>query len=125
MGNKLMAVFFMALIASGASFAGADNQYLGGKSLRVAGYLNDIANANDRDLCAGDVRIAAAYLQLAGYALTREKVQSAFVSLAYAQNELKEISYNRSYCALLAPKIKPYLAEVIVIQGEPDATNAA
>jgi len=57
--------------------------------------------------------------------LSRDKVQSASVSLVYAQNELKEISYNRSYCALLASNIKPYLAEVILIQGELDAQNVA
>jgi len=57
--------------------------------------------------------------------LSRDKVQSASVSLVYAQNELKEISYNRSYCALLAANIKPYLAEVILIQGELDARNVA
>lgn len=124
MNNKLIAGFIMTLMASQASFASGDNQYLSGKSLRVAEHLNEIAKVNDSDLCAGDVRIAAAYVQSAGFALSRDKVQSASVSLVYAQNELKEISYNRRYCARLASNIKPYLAEVILIQGELDANRA-
>jgi len=123
MNNKLIVGFIMALMASQTSFANGDNQHLGRQSIRLAEHLNEIARVSDRDLCAGDVRIAAAYVQSAGYALSRDKVQSASVSLVYAQNELKEISYNRSYCALLASNIKPYLAEVILIQGELDAQN--
>ena len=115
----------MTLMASQVSFANGDNQHLGKQSINVAVHLNEIANIHDSDLCAGDVRIAAAYVQSAGYALSRDKVQSASVSLVYAQNELKEISYNRSYCALLASNIKLYLAEVILIQGELDAQNGA
>lgn len=124
MNNKLIAGFIMTLMVSQASFASTDNQHLGRQSINVAAHLNEIAKVHDSDLCAGDVRIAAAYVQSAGYALSRDKVQSASVSLVYAQNELKEISYNRSYCALLASNIKPYLAEVILIQGELDAKNA-
>ena len=123
MNNKLIAGFIMTLMVSQASFASGDNQHLGRQSLRVAEHLNEIAKVHDSDLCAGDVRIAAAYVQSAGYALSRDKVQSASVSLVYAQNELKEISYNRSYCARLASNIKPYLAEVIMIKGELDAQN--
>ena len=125
MNKALIAGLIMTLMASQASFASGDNQYLSGQSLRVADHLNEIAKVNDRDLCAGDVRIAAAYVQSAGFALSRDKVQSASVSLVYAQNELKEISYNRRYCARLASTIKPYLAEVILIQGELDANRAA
>lgn len=125
MNNKLIAGFIMTLVASQVSFASGDNQYLSWQSLRVADHLNEIAKVNDRDLCAGDVRVAAAHVQSAGFALSRDKVQSASVSLVYAQNELKEISYNRSYCAPLASNIKPYLAEVILIQGELDAKNVA
>jgi hypothetical protein len=123
MNNKLIAGFIMALMVSQASVASGDNQHLGGQSLRVAAHLNEIAHLNDSDSCAGDVRIAAAYVESAGYALSRDKVQTASVSLVYAQNELKEISYNRSYCAIMASKIKPYLAEVILIKGELDAQN--
>lgn len=123
MNKKLIAGFIMTLMASQASFANGDNQYLSRKSLRVAEHLNEVAKLNDSDSCAGDVRIAGAYVQSAGYALSRDKVQTASVALVYAQNELKEITYNRSYCALLASNIKPYLAEVILIRGELDAQN--
>lgn len=125
MTNTLMAGFIIALMASQASYASGENHYLSGASLRVAEHLNEIAKASDSDLCAGDIRIAAAYVQSAAYALHKDKIQTASVSLVYAQNELKEISYNRSYCAILAPNVKPYLAEVILIQGELNAQNAA
>lgn len=123
MNNKLVAGFMMTLMVSQVSFASGNNQHLTGKSMSVAAHLNEIAKVHDSDLCAGDIRIAAAYLQSAGYALSEDKVQRASVSLAYAQNELKEISYNRNYCTLLASNIKPCLAEVILIQGELDAKN--
>ncbi len=125
MNKTLIAGFVMALMASQASFASGDSHYLGDKSLRVAERLKDMARINDSDLCTGDIRIAAAYVQSAGYALLGNKVQTASVSLVYAQNELREISYNRSYCATLSSNIKPYLAEVILIKGELDAQNVA
>jgi hypothetical protein len=131
MNTKLIAGFIMTLIVSQASFATGDNQQLGRHSLRVAEYLNEIAQVNDKDMCAGDVRIAAAYLQSAGNALSRDKVQSASVSLVYAQNELKEISSARSYCAKIAAQVKPYFVKVILIKSalenetlpEPDQTS--
>lgn len=125
MNKTLIAGFIMTLVASQASFASGDNHHLSTKTLRIAEHLNQVANIHDSDLCVGDVRIAAAYVQSAGYALSRDKIQTASVSLVYAQNELKEISYNRSYCAVFAPTMKSFLAEVILIQGEIVTQNMA
>lgn len=125
MNTKVIAGFIMTLMATQASFASGDTQHLGRQSARIAAHLNETARVHESDLCAGDVRIAAAYMQSASYALSREKVPTASVSLVYAQNELREISYNRSYCAALAPSIKPFLAEVILIQGELNAQSGA
>lgn len=123
MSNALIAGFIIALTATQTSFAGGENHHFGQQSLRVAEQLKEIARENDSDLCAGDIRIASAYAQSAGYALHRDKVSTATVALVYAQNELREISYNRSYCATLSSRIKPILAEVILIKGELDALN--
>lgn len=125
MNKKIIAGLIITLLASQASFARVDTHHLGRKALEVSDYLNNIAKASKKDLCAGDVRIAAAYVQSAGYAMLRNKIDSASVSLVYAQNELKEIGYNRSYCALLSSDIKSSLAEVILIKGELDAQNAS
>lgn len=123
MNKKLIAGFVIAALASQVSFAG-DNHYLSRKSLSLASELQEIAKTNGEDLCAGDVLVAGSYVQSAGRALSSDSVQNARVSLVYAQNELKEISNHRSYCAGLASKVKPYLAEVIVIQSELEVEQA-
>ncbi|MGL6029430.1 MAG: hypothetical protein ACRC0B_02880 [Legionella sp.] len=125
MNKKLIAGCLMGLMVSQVSLARVDIEHLGRKALDVAGHLNNIAKANGQDLCAGDVRIAAAYVESAGHAMLRDKIDSASVSLVYAQNELKEISYNRSYCALLSSDVKSSLAGVILIKGELEAKKAA
>jgi sensor c-di-GMP phosphodiesterase-like protein len=80
--------------------------------------LNQIAEDNRTDLCSGDVLIAAAYLESSGAELQHHKKDRALVSMTYGHNELKEISNVRSYCAYLSPKVKPFLARVIVMKSE-------
>lgn len=123
MKKKLIVGFFLTILASSVSFAGFDNTDLSRQSLNVAGELEHLSQSNNKDLCSGDILVASAYVKSASYALSSDKIQSARVSLAYAQTELKEISHNRSYCARLASKTKPYLAKVILIQGELEANN--
>lgn len=124
MKKRLIAGLVLGALITQVSFASTNNQSLGRHSLNLAIQLKYIAQENHQDLCAGDVLVASAYVQSAGEALSYDKVQSARVSLVYAQNELKEISNNRrGYCMNLAPKIKPYLAQLIIIQGELDAQN--
>lgn len=123
MNKKLIAGFFMTALAMQVSFASSDNDRLSRKSLTLSNQLQNLSQNNNKDLCSGDILVASAYVQSAGNALSRDKIQVARVTLAYAQAELKEISHSRSYCARLAPHVKPYLAEVIIIQGEIDAQN--
>ena len=106
--------------ASSAFATQANNYDLERRIFDVSYQLNQVADANNKALCAGDVFIAAAYLHSAGRELQHQNRNKALVSLAYGHNELKEISNVRSYCAPLSAKVKPYLAQVIVIKSELD-----
>lgn len=123
MNKKIIAGLVMTMLVSQVSFANETHTHLSRYSLRVASQLNDIAQQNNSDICAGDIMIAAAYVKSAGYALSKDKITPARVSLVYGQNELKEIIHSRSYCAQVAAQVKPSLAEIIIIQGELDAEN--
>ena len=123
MNKKLIAGFLLTALATQVSFAG-DNHYLSRKSLTLASAIQEIAKTNSDDLCAGDVLVAGSYVESAGNSLSLDKVENARVSLVYARSELKEISNYRSYCVLLAAKIKPFLADVITIQSELEVEQA-
>lgn len=109
----------IAALGSKFGFANNLNNYdLERRIFDVSYQLKQIAEGNNTDLCAGDVWIAGAYLESAGRELQHHKKDKALVSIAYGHNELEEISNVRSYCAHLSPKVKPYLAKVILIKSE-------
>lgn len=118
--NILAGIITMALGTQCAVAANLNNYDLERRIFDVSYQLNQIAEEHAADLCSGDAAIAAAYLESAGRALQHLNKNSALVSMAYGHNELKEISNARSYCVHLSPKIKPYLAKVIVMRSELD-----
>lgn len=119
MKKKLSAVLITAaMLATYAYASPVDTHDLGRRSMEVSYQLNRIAEQNRTDLCAGDITIAAAYIESAARELSRYKIERAIVSLTYGQNELNEISHTRSYCARLSTSVKPYLAKIILIKSE-------
>lgn len=119
MHNKLIAGFIIAVLGSQCAAANNLNNYdLERRIFDVSYQLYQIAEDNSADLCSGDVSISAAYLESAGRELQHHKKDKALVSMVYGHNELKEISNVRSYCAHLSPKVKPYLAKIILIKSE-------
>ncbi len=116
--NILAGLIIMTLGAQCAVAANLNNYELERRIFDVSYQLNQIAQEHTTDLCSGDVEIAAAYLESGEHELQHQNKDRALVSMAYGHNELKEISNARSYCIHLAPKIKPYLAKVIVMRSE-------
>ena len=122
MNNKLIPGLLMAVVcAQSANAAGLESAAdLGKQSTEIANQLNEFAKRNKTDLCAGDVTLAAAYLESVGRELQQGQYTKARTSLIYGQNELKEISTARSYCANLSAEVTPYLTKVVLIKGEMD-----
>lgn len=130
MKNTMTAGLIMAVLASQSSYAGSLNSHdVERQSFEIAAQLNRMAQANDTDLCAGDITVAAAYIESAGRELQRDRYLTALTSLTYGHNELREISNTRAYCTHVATEVKPYLAKVILIKSElaneppPDQTS--
>ena len=110
--------FSLALLSMKAANASALSKYeIEQQSFEIATSLNRIAQLNASDLCAGDISVAAAYIESAGRQLQRDKELTALTSLTYGQNELKEISATRAYCTQLSPEVKPYFARTILIKS--------
>lgn len=118
MKKKIIAGLLATTLLSSYCFASSDNDYLARRIFDASNQLEHIAETNSKDLCAGDVKIAQAYLASAGKLLRQDKEEGALVSLTYGQNELKEISFSRSYCQRLSPMVKPVLANVILLKSE-------
>ena len=106
----------LSIHVAGAS--NVNNPEIERQSFEIASGLNQIAQLNSSDLCAGDIRVAAAYIESAGRDLQRDKHATALTSLTFGENELKEISARRMHCAQLAPEVKPYFARTIMIKSE-------
>lgn len=121
--NILAGLIIMTLGTQCAVAANLNNYDLERRIFDVSYQLNQIAEEHTTDLCSGDVAIAAAYLESAGHELQHQNKDKALVSMAYGHIELREISNARSYCVHLSPKIKPYLAKVIVMRSELENTT--
>lgn len=117
--KKLIAGFIMGVLVYQLVFAHSSNTYaLEQQGFKIAHQLNQFAEQNKANLCAGDITVAAAYIELAAQELTKAKHPLALTSLAYGQNELKEISNGRTYCTPLAAQVRPYLEKVSLIKKE-------
>lgn len=81
MNKGLIAGLVISLFVSQSSVASSLSNYdLERKIFEVSYQLNDIARVNKNDLCAGDVTIAAAYLESAGHEIQFNKYPQALVS---------------------------------------------
>jgi hypothetical protein len=109
------------LLVSQISFAGYPSKHTIAELCRnEAQQLNRIIESKSHDKCAGDVAVAAAYLDAAATKVSHEHYDEALVSLHYSETELKEIAYSRTYCAQFASLVKPVIAKVIRISSELD-----
>jgi hypothetical protein len=119
MKKQLIVGLTMAMLVAQTSSANSlNNNDLERRVFEMANQLNRISEVNQNDLCAGDVKVAAAYIESTGYELKHDNHLSALTLLTYAQNELKEISNIRTYCAHIATEVKPYFAKVILMKSE-------
>jgi hypothetical protein len=121
--NKMywLLVVLTGLIAAKASFAQyPDKLSIARKCHEVAYQLKHLADDNRQNACAGDVSIAAAYIDATEMKLRHARFNEALVSIHYGTSELKEIAYSRPYCVHFSSFIKPYIARTIEINAEID-----
>ena len=118
--TRLAPIFLVGLLVSQASVADSlDDYHLSRECARTAQGLNElIAYQTSNDPCAGDVGIAAAYIESAGLLVGRGKYTQGLFAIMSGENELKAITSQRPYCASFASLVKPYLAQVIVLEGQ-------
>lgn len=93
----------------------------GGSCSEISRDIHQLMRANPNSLCVGDLDIAAAHVEAAEMMLGRDKVWQALSALSRGEYELTDISKNRPHCALLAPNVKPILANLIRAKGEIEA----
>ena len=112
-------VFSSVLMAS-VSFAGHSDDYsLSHECRHIASELTDLViGKSAHEPCVGDIDIAAAYIESAGFLVERGKYSQALQSLACSENELNGITSFRAYCMPYASLVKPYLAKVIVLEAK-------
>ena len=118
MKKKVIAGLIIAMSVSQYALANHDNYNLERRIIDVSSQLYQLAEENSTDPCSGDVLIAGAYVESAGHELDLQKRDKALRSMIYGHKELKEISNTRAYCAHLAPRVKPILAKVILLESE-------
>lgn len=73
-----------SLVLSEASYANLpDTRGIAEECTDTARQLNDMASSKPEDRCAGDLEIAAAYIEAAGFKLRFQKTQQALTSIKY------------------------------------------
>lgn len=120
--TKAIPALLTSLMLTAPSFAAMQQADFYGKSCStIAWEMRDLVSANAQNPCAGDLDIAAAYVDAADMSIRQNKVTQAIISLDYAVRELGEISHARTYCEAFAPDARHILADVIRARGELEA----
>ena len=105
----------LGLVVSQASFAAfPDYGHISSQCRLVIEHLKALTHGS-RDVCRGDVDIAAAYITAAHTKIKNHTLESALVSLYQGKHELHDIAYSRPHCKDFAPLVKTDLAKVIEI----------
>lgn len=121
--NKMywLPVVLTGLVAAKASFAEYPNHLsIARECQEVSSRLKQLAENNRQNACAGDISVAAAYLDATAIKVRHARFNEAVVSLHYGTSELKEIAYSRPYCVHFSSLVKPYIARSIQIGAEID-----
>jgi predicted NAD/FAD-binding protein len=117
--NQGISAITLGLMLAPLSFAALiDTRTLSHQCMDVAYQLKRLSGSHHGSVCAGDVKLASAYIEATSNELYLHQIPQALHSISYGENELKAITNNRNYCIGLAPEIKPYLANIIVIKSE-------
>lgn len=117
--KKLIAGLAMTLLVYPLAYAQSlKNQELERQGFELSKRLKQLISQNLTNRCAGDISTAVSYIERAAQDLAVSKRNAALTAIAYGQNELKEISKNRAYCAHLATRIQPYVEQVSSIKRE-------
>lgn len=89
-----------------------------GECQQLGEQLSQLARWNSDYACAGDIEIAAAYVNAARLKISREKYQQGIVSLTAAEEELKAVRADTNRCAYFSAKVEPHIANIITLISE-------
>lgn len=94
--TKTIPVLLTGMMLTAPCFAAMQQADFYGKSCStIVREMRNLIDANVQNPCAGDLDIAAAYIDAADMILRRGKVTQAITSLDYAIHELGEISHSK------------------------------
>ena len=114
----------LGLLVSGTSFADwPSKDTVIHKCYEASSKLSNLIEEKSEGDCSGDLAVAIAYIDSTAVKLDKNRIDQAKSAIKSAQYELQDISSRRSYCAYVAPKVRPVLAEVIRISSEIDVIN--
>ena len=84
----------------------------------LAHEMRDRAEDNPSNLCAGDIKVAAAYIQAACMNIEQQTFIQALYFMEMADQELDAIGLYDIYCGHLAKDAERYRSKVARLQGE-------
>lgn len=87
---------------------------------RSAEGLQDLFHQRNEEACSGEISIAASHVQVAGRQIEHNKYTSAQSSLQSAKWELEKVRMDSHRCHFFAPKVVPFMVDLIRISGELD-----
>ena len=117
----LLPVVLTGLMAAQTSFAEYPDSFrIARECNEVSWQLKRLAEDNRQHACAGDVLVAAAYLDATEIQVRHARFNEAVVSLHYGTSELKEIASVRPYCTYFSNLVKPYIARTIQLSAQID-----
>ncbi len=120
MKNTLIRVLPLALtglLLSTTSFAFPDRHAVEQECNDSVRQLKALISEKPGDACAGDMAIAAAYIETTRLKLSYQKFNQALTDIRYGQSELKQIR-TRSWCTNFARKVDPVINKVVQISNE-------
>lgn len=118
--NKKYLMLVAGSLLAFSAYASTQDTHLSSECDLVARTLHLLAESKSSDACAGDVMVAASYIESASLKIKKGKYKQASTSLGYGEYELKAISMYRSYCSNFSTPVKPLLAKLISLETQLD-----
>lgn len=97
-----------------------DARFLAARCESTARLLMELVNQREKYDCAGEITIAATHTSVAAIQIERSKYLHAHGSLLQAKHELDTVREASERCAYYAPKVTPFVATLVRLNGELD-----
>ncbi|MBA2710136.1 MAG: hypothetical protein H0U57_06055 [Tatlockia sp.] len=118
--NATLPLLFAGFLIPAVSFAAItpDLHEIARECERSARNIKEFAQQSKAHNCSGEVFIASSHVHVAAGQIEHQKIHYAQLSLNEAKMELEKVRANPERCSYLAPKVAPFIGDLVRLKGD-------